>query len=137
SAHQWQVRDKDSAKFFKTYIDDQVEQGNEVLYYIKSLTISDKQRNALHVLCRELAEKLNDAGVFIRHPSNEEIEVPFTMESVKLHYFKYTASVLYGTDSTEKLSTKQLTELVEIVLSRIAEVHNVVVFFPTRDFIES
>ena len=82
------VNPKDKMNFFIDFIKDQHESGKHILYTIKDATRSDRQNNAMHLWFRQIAEELNDAGYWVRHPFSDSLEIPFTEILVKEMLYK-------------------------------------------------
>lgn len=79
-----------------------------------------KQNNALHSTLSEYAEKLNDAGIPYKITiGKKEIEGIWTLENIKA-LFRIIAKHLYGTQSTSKLSTVQMSECFKVFAERIS-----------------
>ncbi|MGA0409604.1 MAG: hypothetical protein ACO3PR_16080, partial [Limisphaerales bacterium] len=83
----WVVDSRDKAKMFCQFVTEQAEEGTARIYQIRYGNRSNKQSNALHLMFREVANALNDAGFGQPHPFNKEMEIPYTEESVKTLFF--------------------------------------------------
>ena len=104
SSHRWLVDNKDKANFFIDFVLTQYEQGKNILYYIKNVTRSDRQNNAMHLWFRQIAEELNNAGYWVRHPFSDRLEIPFTEVLVKETLYKPIIKSMYDKESTAKVS---------------------------------
>jgi hypothetical protein len=63
-----------------------------------------KQRRALHLWCKQLAEALNDAGMHrikISPLDGSQVELNWCKDSVKLDIYKFVLDALTGKKSTE------------------------------------
>jgi len=79
-----------------------------------------KQNNALHGTLSEYAQKLNDAGIPYKITiGKKEIEGLWTLENIKA-LFKIIAKHLFGTQSTARLTTIQMTECYQVFAERIS-----------------
>jgi hypothetical protein len=79
-----------------------------------------RQNNALHGTLSEYATKLNDAGIPYKIIiGKKEIEGIWTLENLKA-LFRIIAQHLYGTQSTAKLSTAQMSECYQVFAERIS-----------------
>jgi hypothetical protein len=67
------------------------------------------QNSALHLGCRLIADALNDAGLDIRKVIKPEVEISWTVYSVKDYLFRPVMKTMTGKDSTTELN-----KLVEI-----------------------
>lgn len=67
-----------------------------------------KQRNALHVWCKLMAEALNDAGMLrpkVMVSTGEIIYVPWSKESFKEDVYKFMLDAIASKESTEDQKT--------------------------------
>jgi len=97
--------------------------------------MSKKQRGSLHVWCKQLADTLNDAGLYrvILSPINRrEIEIPWTLITVKEDIYKPVLQGKTKKDSTEKQSTVEPSEVVLIVSKHFGEVGVICPPWPCR-----
>lgn len=131
-SHRWIVDSKDKANFFIDFILKQWEEGKTILYYIKDTTRSDRQNNAMHLWFRQIAQELNDAGYFVRHPFNDSFEIPFTEVLVKETLYKPIIKAMHGKESTAKLTPAQLSEASEVLIRWLSEHKSVYVPFPQQ-----
>ena len=122
----WLVSNKQQAENFCEFIMQQAMENKVVSYSIKKETRSSAQNAALHACFRRLAERLDEAGYGVPHPFKPELEIPWTEISAKEILYKPIIRSLYGTDSTTKLTSEQLTRSVDLLLGRIAELTGVV-----------
>ena len=127
----WEVRNREQAKLFCQYVTEQAEEGIDRTYSVVRSNRSTRQHNALHLLFRQLATGLNDAGFMQKHPFNEEFEVPWTENSVKELFFKPIIEQMYGINSTRKLGTTQLSESANAMIDAINMKLGVFVPFPS------
>lgn len=98
-------------------------------------TITQSQRNALHLWFRLFAAALNEAGIDQRvffESFKEGISVPNTEHNIKAA-FKTVADAMYGKDHTEELDTKQVTELWEVFSREMSQRLGVFVPFPSDE----
>lgn len=97
---------------------------------IKGKARSDPQRKALEVYCREMAIKLNDAGIdraeWEAYLLNRGVETHWTQEAFK-GVFKAYAGILYpeivnkkGEPKTSALKRDQITKVYELTNMRIS-----------------
>jgi hypothetical protein len=131
SALSWDVTDREKAKMFCQYVTEQAEEGIDRTYSIIRSNRSTRQHNALHLLFRQLATGLNDAGFMQKHPFNEEFEIPWSENSIKEMFFKPIIEQMYGIKSTRKLGTTQLSESANAMIDAINMKLGVFVPFPS------
>ena len=132
ASHRWMVDSKDKANFFISFILKQWEDGKTILYYIKDTSRSDRQNNAMHLWFRQIAEELNDAGCWVRHPFSDKLEIPFTEVLVKEMLYKPIIKAMYDKPSTAKLTPIQLSEAAEVLTRWLSENKQVYVPFPQQ-----
>ena len=126
----WVVDSQDKAKMFCQFVMEQAKEETPRIYQIKYGNRSGKQANALHLMFREVANALNDAGFGQPHPFNKDIDIPYTEESVKTLFFQPIIKAMFDKESTRKLDTKELSEASNYMLNAVATHSGVVVDFP-------
>jgi hypothetical protein len=131
-SHRWIVDKKDKLDFFISFVKDQYESGKYILYTIKDTTRSDRQNNAMHLWFRQIANELNDAGYYVRHPFSDKLEIPFTEVLVKETLYKPVIGAMYSKSSTAKLTPTQLSEAAEVLVRWLSEHKGVYVPFPQQ-----
>jgi len=129
----WRVTDKNTAKFFTTYIEDQVEQGIDRVYTIQKLDRTYRQNNTLHLLFREMAKALNDAGFEISHPFKPELEIPWSEHSVKELLYRPIITSYFKVDRSSLLDTEQLSESMTILVDAVNRNTGVYVHIPSQE----
>ena len=77
------------------------------------------QNNSLHLYLRELAEALNISGLEM-HIAFKDIEVPWN-EHILKSFWKKIESVHVNKTSTTEMSTKEVTEIYEIINRHFAQ----------------
>ena len=120
SGESWLVDNRDKAKSFCQYVMNQAEDGIDRLYSIKRATRSVKQNNALHLLFREIANAMNDAGYTRPHPWGK-MEVPYSETAVKEMFYVPIITKVYQKEHSSELNTKELSESVDILLDSVAQ----------------
>ena len=87
---------------------------------VKNIARTTRQNNALHSTLSEYATKLNEAGLPYKITiGKKEIEGIWTLENLKA-LFRIIAQHLYGTQSTAKLTTAQMSECYKVFAERIS-----------------
>jgi desulfoferrodoxin (superoxide reductase-like protein) len=123
----WHINSEQSAKYLYEHVLRMLSEGREVFLSEKEGTRTTDQNSALHAVLRRLAEALNDAGQEMAHPFNPEFHIPWSEVSVKELLLRPIAIAKYDKASTTRLTRKELSEAVEILLGRIAELTGVTV----------
>jgi len=79
---------------------------------------SSKQNSSLHLFFKKIADALNEQGQTWNYQhliTKQLIEVPFSLELIKEYIWKPIQKTLFGTDSTTKLTTKEINEIVDVI----------------------
>jgi hypothetical protein len=129
----WRVHDKNTASFFVTYINDQVEQGIDRVYTIQKMDRTYRQNNALHLLFRNMAKALNDAGFEISHPFKPDLEIPWSEESVKDLLYRPIITSYFKVERSSLLDTAQLSESMDILVDAVNRNTGVLVNIPSQE----
>lgn len=95
---------------------------------MRSKTRSNAQNNALHLYFSQLAEQLNNAGYTFTNVLG--LEMPFTMILIKESIWKPTQKDMFGIDSTTKLTTQMINELIDVFSKHFGE-RGIYVEFPS------
>jgi hypothetical protein len=96
-----------------------------------------KQRGALHVWLKDLAQVLNDSGCdqrkFIEQHMKAGIDLPWTLHSVKECLYKPILVAMTGKESTEEMNTVEPSEVCKVLGARLSQKLGVTPPpFPTR-----
>ena len=86
----------------------------------------------MHLWFRQIAEELNGAGHWVRHPFSDKLEIPFTEVLVKEMLYKPVIKAMYDKSSTAKLTPIQLSEAAEVLTRWLSEHKDVYVPFPQQ-----
>lgn len=92
-----------------------------------------KQNKALHLYFQLLADALNEAGFDIRKVVKDEIQLPWTKESVKTYLWKPAQKSMLGKDTTRLLSTTEIDKVFDAVNRIVGERTGVFVDFPSNE----
>ena len=130
----WKVKDKNTSEFFITYIRDQVEQGVERVYTIEKMDRTYRQNRTLHLLFRQMATALNDAGFEISHPFKPDLEIPWSEHSVKDLLYRPIITSYFKVERSSLLDTAQLSESMEILVDAVNRNTGVLVPIPSQEF---
>ena len=123
----WVVSDKQRLDALYQHALQRLSEGRHLILTEKEGNRTTDQNSALHAVLRRLAEALNDAGQEMAHPFNPEFHIPWSEVSVKELLLRPIAVAKYDKASTTRLTRKELSEVVEILLGRIAELTGVTV----------
>lgn len=95
---------------------------------MRSKTRSNAQNNALHLYFSMIADQLNNAGYTFTNALG--LEIPFTMTLIKESIWKPTQKDMFGIDSTTKLTTQMINELIDVFSKHFGE-RGIYVEFPS------
>lgn len=90
------------------------------------------QNRALHKYFSLLAEALNDAGLDMKTVLKPEIDIPWTMESVKNHLWRPIQVIMQDKESTTELTTADPQDIYLVLSRHISEKFGVDVGWPSR-----
>ena len=96
-----------------------------------AVTRTLKQNNSLHEGLQNLADEFNAAGLDMKRVLKPSIDIPWTKESAKKYLFTPIAEVMFGRTSSD-LSTKEITEVWDVLNRHTGEKHGVTVPWPDR-----
>lgn len=120
SGESWLVDSREKAEAFCQYVMDQLREETPRLYSIKRATRSVSQNNALHLLFREIANAMNDAGYARTHPWGK-MEIPYSETAIKEMFYVPIIDKVYQKQHSSDLNTKELSESVEYLLDAVAQ----------------
>lgn len=87
---------------------------------------TDAQNKALHVDCNLIAEKLNDAGKDMRTVLKQDVDTPWTVETVKKYIYKPIIKALYNKDSTKDLEKNgEIEKVHDVIMRELGEKHGI------------
>lgn len=97
------------------------------------MNLTIPQRNALHLWFRQIANELNAAGWDMRKTLKPGVEIPWTEDSVKTHIFKEVMKVMFDKESTNDLTTGEVSQVYEVVDRHLSQSTGVHVPFPCEE----
>ena len=91
------------------------------------------QNSAIHLFCKMLANSFNDAGLdMLAVLKVKKVSVPWSMEKVKDVLWREIQEAMFGTRSTTKLDTKQVSQVHDVLNRHTAENFGISLDFPSR-----
>lgn len=79
------------------------------------------QNNALHKFCAMLAETLNDAGLDMRAVIKQDVDIPWTRDTVKDHLWRPIQKAMTGKQSTTEVTTVEPSEIHRVLARHLGE----------------
>lgn len=99
---------------------------------VKSKHRTPKQNNAMWKLFRDVARKLQDAGIDARKFFKPEVEIPVTPEMLHRDAFNPIVEAMFNKTSSE-LETKEMSEAGDIFIRHLAQRHGIDAEWPHRE----
>jgi len=106
--------------------------------YLKVSISTGKQRSltqnqALHKYFALLADELNDGGFDMRKMLKQEVDIPWTMESVKEHLWKPLQEVITKEKSTAKVERADYSKIYDVLSRHLSQKLGVFVSWPCKE----
>lgn len=100
----------------------------------ETVTRSSLQNRALHKYFELIAIELNELGQEFCYTgiSGKQLQMRYTQSIIKEMFWKPIQQTMFGTNTTTKLDTKQINEIVDVFSKFFAE-RGVVLSFPSID----
>jgi len=85
-----------------------------------------QQNKGLHLDCKLIAEKLNDAGKDMKVVLKQEVQIPWSTESVKEYIFRPIMKALFQYESTKELKkTGEIEKVHDVVMRELGEKYGI------------
>lgn len=98
---------------------------------------TDAQNRALHLWFTQLAEALNEAGFDMKKTLRQDVDIPWTLTSIKESLWRPVQKSYTGKKSTTDLNKqKEIDDIYDIINRTIGERTGVYVPFPSMDLSE-
>lgn len=119
----------DETKRAKALLEKWILEKKVIEFKVVSQKRTDRQNRSLHLYFELVANELSSAGFELRDLVKDEIPIPITKESVKA-LWKRMQKKMYGTTSTTKLQTNQVSEIYDAMNIVISERLKIFIPFP-------
>lgn len=95
-------------------------------------TRTNRQNSALHLYFTHCANALNDSGEYFQYLDykNVSAEMLWSPDMFKSYWIKPIIKVLYDIDSTTKLKTNEIDQIIDVISKRFGEI-GIQVNFPS------
>ena len=92
------------------------------------------QNSSLHLYFEMIAEALNDLGQEFCYTgiTGKELSMRYTKEIIKEMFWKPIQQTLFGTNTTTKLNTQQMNEIIDVFTKFFAD-KGIVIEFPSEE----
>ena len=91
------------------------------------------QNRSIHLWFEHLSQSLNESGLTIEKTLTGKVEILWNSTTVKEILFKQIMKHYTGKQSTTELTTKELSQVAEMLTKYLAENHGLVVDFPSEE----
>ncbi len=95
--------------------------------------MTPQQNKSVNLYCRQLAEAMGEQGLDIVETLTKAVDRPWTEKSVKELLFKDLLFRAYGHTSTTKASTKEISEIYEVLNRHTSQNWGIHVPFPSDE----
>ena len=118
---------KDKSAFY-------IKNGNTVDLIKKKNTRTTKQSSSLHLLYTIIASKLNDVGMDFKYfgLKGQVISTRHNTNTVKEHIWRPIQKALFNIESTKKINTEHINEIVDVLANYFGE-KGIVIEFPSKE----
>lgn len=123
---------------FKDKVNFLVSKGKTVDLIEKKNTRTTNQNSALHLLFTIMSNQLNEMGLEFQYFGlrGQVLSMRYTPELCKNQIWRPIQKTLFDIESTTKINTEQINEIVEVLCKFFAE-RGVVIQFPSKQVLES
>jgi len=101
-------------------------------------TRSNDQNSSLHLFFTMISEQLNELGMEYRFfgVTGVVISLRYTDELVKKFFWKEIQKALFDFESTTKLNTEQLNQIIDVIVKFFGD-RGVVIEFPSKESLDN
>jgi len=103
------------------------------IFGVKDKTRTLAQNSALHLYFTMLADELNSAGLDMKKVLKPEVDIPWTLESIKNHLWRPIQKIMFNKKSTTELTKSEVTEVWEVLNRSLSSKHGIGVPFPSEE----
>ena len=132
SGDRFVVSNKQSLDFYIDFVTKQFEESGYTTYsYVRGKQRTSVQSNALHKYCGDLAKALNDSGQDMRMVK-DDVELPWTKETVKELLWKPIQKAVTGEESTRKVKVDDYEKVYDVLNKHLATNKGIMVYWPQK-----
>jgi len=113
-------------------LDDYWNKHKHITITIEKRQRTGKQNNSIHKYFELLANELNEKGLDMRKMLHPEIDIPWDKNSVKKHIWTVIQKAMFGTTSTTRLKTDEVSKIYDVLNRSLIERHDVYIQFPSE-----
>lgn len=117
------------------YIKELIKLGKVFKITIESMTRSSQQNRALHKYFKFVSDELNELGLEFNYQGLmvDNLSSRYTPNIVKEFIWRPIQIALFDIESTRKINTKQINEIVDVITKFFSD-RGVLVEFPRKEF---
>lgn len=94
---------------------------------------TNQQNKALHLFFTQLAEGLNDAGLYANIVLKPSYQIQWTSETIKRDLFCQLSKAMYNKEHTSDLTKKEVDKVYEQLMQILGEKHEFYLDFPSSE----
>ena len=126
----WYINSKQRADALHQHLLQRLSEGRDTFLTEQEGNRTLSQNSALHALLRRLAADMNEAGYDVKKflaEAEGKLDIPWTEEAAKEILIRPVIDVMWTKKSTTQLTKSELSESVDVILARVAEITGVTV----------
>ena len=129
----WLVDQKHKAEAFCKFVHKELEEGRPRFYSIVHANRTNRRNATVHLLFRQMATALNEAGFEISHPFKPDLEIPWSEHSVKELLYRPIITSYFKVEQSSALDTAQISESMEILVDAVNRNTGVLINIPSQE----
>ena len=130
----WTVNSQQTLDAFKKFLDDEFERHKHLtITWRTGKQRTLRQNNALQKYCELLADAFNDAGMDMRAVLREDVDIPWSKDTVREHIWRPIMLTMTRKESTTKLTREEVTQIYETINRHTAAKFGLSVEFPSEN----
>ena len=134
----YNLQNENDVKKAKDKFNSLLELGKTIDLIEKKNTRTTKQNSALHLLFTIISQQLNEMGQEFTYMGlkGKEISVMHTPNIIKEYVWRPIQVALFDIESTTKINTEQINQIVDVLAKYFAD-RGIVIQFPSKEQIET
>lgn len=130
----WTVNSQQTLDAFKKFLDGEFEKHKHLtITWRTGKQRTLRQNNALQKYCELLADAFNDAGMDMRAVLREDVDIPWSKDTVREHIWRPIMLTMTRKESTTKLTREEVTQIYETINRHTAAKFGLSVEFPSEN----
>jgi hypothetical protein len=130
----WTINSQQTLDAFKKFLDAEFERHKHLtITWRTGKQRTLRQNNALQKYCELLADAFNDAGMDMRAVLREDVDIPWSKDTVREHIWRPIMLTMTRKESTTKLTREEVTQIYETINRHTAAKFGLSVEFPSEN----